>query len=177
LPFSGDQRAATPGRIGSGVFPPLPLPDARSSDGKSSLRLRLPSRVLPLHHRKLWTLLEKPKGLKSNDHLRLPRFRPLQRFPSHGEPLNPVRSHLIRLRCALRVSHPLDALLPPWPAGHISSQSRSWGLPFGALLPPAVPYVLSDAATLMELARASRRLASPPGFRTPPGIPPERPGV
>ena len=40
-----------------------------------------------------------------------------------------------RLRCALRVSHPLDALLPARPAGFVSSQFRSWGLPFEALFP------------------------------------------
>jgi hypothetical protein len=38
-------------------------------------------------------------------------------------------------RCALRVSHPLDALLPTRSPGPISSRSRSWGLPFEALLP------------------------------------------
>jgi hypothetical protein len=34
-----------------------------------------------------------------------------------------------RLRCALRVSHPLDALLPPKPTEPIPSRSRSWGFP------------------------------------------------
>jgi len=41
----------------------------------------------------------------------------LRRFPTH------------RLRCALRVSHPLGALLPPRPAGLVSSRFRSWGSP------------------------------------------------
>jgi hypothetical protein len=36
--------------------------------------------------------------------------------------------------CARRVSHPLDALLPPRPAGLIPSRSRVWGSPFEALL-------------------------------------------
>jgi hypothetical protein len=78
-----------------------------------------------------------------------------------------------RLRCALRVSHPPDALLPPRPAGLISSRSRSWGLPFGALFPPTVPYVVSNAATLVEFARPPRRPASPSGLGTPSGIPSE----
>jgi hypothetical protein len=41
-----------------------------------------------------------------------------------------------RLRYALRVSHPLDVLLPPRPAGLISSRYRSWGSPFGVSNPP-----------------------------------------
>jgi hypothetical protein len=36
--------------------------------------------------------------------------------------------------CAHRVSHPLDALLPPKPAGLVPSRSRVWGSPFEALL-------------------------------------------
>jgi len=54
-----------------------------------------------------------------------------RRFPNH------------RLRCALRVSHPLDALLPARPAGPISSRSRSWG------------------SLLEALFRARRRTSSP----------------
>jgi hypothetical protein len=37
-----------------------------------------------------------------------------------------------RLCCALRVSHPLDALLPARPAELVSSRSRTWGSPFEA---------------------------------------------
>jgi hypothetical protein len=60
-------------------------------------------------------------------HPLLPRFCPLQRLASHGEPHKSGESHLIRLSCALRVSHPLDALLPPRPARLIPSWIRSWG--------------------------------------------------
>jgi hypothetical protein len=88
--------------------------------------------------------------------LRLPRFRPLQRLASHGEPLNPASSHLIRLRCAHRVMFPLGALLPPWPAELVSSRLRSWGLPFEALLSLVVPYALSGAASLLELGQTPR---------------------
>jgi hypothetical protein len=45
-----------------------------------------------------------------------------------------VRSQLIRLRCVLRVSHPLNALLPPRSAELIPSRSRLWGSPFEASL-------------------------------------------
>jgi hypothetical protein len=58
-----------------------------------------------------------------------PRFLPLQRFASHEEPLSPGGIPTHRLRCALRVSHPLGALLPPRPAGLVSSRFRSWGSP------------------------------------------------
>jgi hypothetical protein len=44
----------------------------------------------------------------------------LRRFPTR------------RLRCALRVSHPLDALLPARPAELISSRSHPWGSPIEA---------------------------------------------
>jgi hypothetical protein len=62
----------------------------------------------------------------------LPRFVPLRRFPATGSHIPPVETHLLRLCCALRVSHPLDALLPPRPAGLISSRIRPWGLPLEA---------------------------------------------
>jgi hypothetical protein len=55
----------------------------------------------------------------------------LRQFPNH------------RLRCALRVSHPLDALLPVRPPGLVSSRSRSWG------------------SLLEALFRARRRTPSP----------------
>ena len=102
----------------------------------------------------------------------LPRFLPLQRLSSHEEPPTPARSHLIRLRCALRVSHPLDALLPSWPTGLISSRSRSWGPPCEALLPLLVPCALSSTASLLELVSISDRSLSFRAFHTievPPG--------
>jgi hypothetical protein len=64
-----------------------------------------------------------------------------------------------RLRCVPRVSHPLDALLPPRPAGLVSSRFRSWGSP-SRLVPCAAPYALSSAGSLGFLARPLR--ASPP---------------
>ena len=53
-----------------------------------------------------------------------------------------------RLRCALRVSHPLDALLPSRPSGLVPSRYRSWGFTLRGLDPHLVPYALSDAAPL-----------------------------
>lgn len=158
------------GRSGSGVFPPLPLPDARSSAGKSSCRLRLPSRVSPLQHRKPLPLPARPKS-KWQRPPAPPEVSSPTAFSRPWGATYPGEIPTHRLRCALRVSHPPDALLPPRPARLVSSRSRSWGLPFGALLPPTVPYVLSDAATLVEFARSPRRPASPSGLGTPSGIP------
>jgi len=124
--------------------------------------------VSPIRHRKR-NVPERERG--GTKHLLLPRFCPLQRFASHGEPLNPARSQLIRLGCALRVSHPLDALLPPWPAELISSRFRSWGSPFEAFLPPLVPYALSSAASLVELRRVTSYPAPPSGLGTPARVP------
>ena len=75
---------------------------------------------------------------------RLPRLRsPIASSQSGGAPshrgsqprcyscLRPKSEHS---GCALRVSHPLDALLPPRPAGLVPSRSRVWGSPFEALL-------------------------------------------
>jgi hypothetical protein len=61
--------------------------------------------------------------------LPLPRFIPLQRFSSRTEPLTSAAIPRRRLRCALRVSHPLDALLPARPTELVSSRTRSWGFP------------------------------------------------
>jgi len=63
-------------------------------------------------------------------------FPPLQRFRSVAEPQPPAGSRPVRLRCVLRVSLPLDALLPTTPPGLIPSRSRSWGSPFEAFLRP-----------------------------------------
>jgi hypothetical protein len=97
-----------------------------------------------------------------------PRFFPLQRLASREEPLSSGGIPAHRLGCVPRVSHPLDALLPPRPARLVSSRFRSWGSP-SRLAPHAVPYALSSAGPLGFLARPSR--APPPlqGSSTPRG--------
>jgi hypothetical protein len=72
-----------------------------------------------------------------------------------------------RLRCAPRVSHPLDALLPSRPAGPISSRYRSWGFTLRGLTPLRVPYVLSNAASLSKLASGPKTLGPSLGLGTP----------
>jgi hypothetical protein len=54
------------------------------------------------------------------------RFWPLQRFPAQGSG-SVERACLSRSPCAFRFSQPLDALIRPEPANHISGWIRSWG--------------------------------------------------
>jgi len=58
----------------------------------------------------------------------LPRFVPLQRFSVARSYLTPADS-THRFGCALRVSHPLDALFPARPCELVSSRFHSWGFP------------------------------------------------
>jgi hypothetical protein len=74
----------------------------------------------------------RPRALSSTPPTTLrPRFLspPASCQPRGATSLRRDPTH--RSRCALRVSHPLDALLPPRPAGLVSSRSRSWGFPTG----------------------------------------------
>jgi len=84
-----------------------------------------------------------------------PRFVPLQRLVNREEPLSSGGIPAHRSCCVRRVSHPLDALLPPRPAGLVSSRFRSWGYP-SRLVPHAVPYALSSAGPLRFLAMSLR---------------------
>jgi hypothetical protein len=123
--------AGCPVGVGCGV--PTPSPSTTSFDVVVFLlRLRLLFRVSPVHrggHR----FPDRQAG-----HEPVVRsfrgFSPLQRFPSRAEPPSPGELPAHRLRCALRVSHPLDALLPARPAGLIPSRSRSWGSLLEALI-------------------------------------------
>jgi hypothetical protein len=74
--------------------------------------------------------------------------------------------HTRCLGCVLRISHPLDALLPPRPAELISSQIRLWGSPFEVCPLHGGPSDLSVLATLLKLERSSRPRASPSGLLT-----------
>lgn len=70
-----------------------------------------------------------------------------------------------RLRCALRVSHPLDALLPSRPSGFVPSRYRPWGLTLRGLNPQPTPYVLSNAAPLWGFSPLPQDRSRP--FRDP----------
>jgi hypothetical protein len=54
--------------------------------------------------------------------------------------------------CALGVSHPLDVLLSNRPTRLISSSIRSWDLSLQGIAPRMMPYVFSDAVTLMTFS-------------------------
>jgi hypothetical protein len=104
----------------------------------------------------------------------LPRFRPLQRLANHEEPPTSDNVPHCRLRYALRVSHPLDVLLPSWSAGPISSRSRSWGSPFEALHPQTVSQTLSGPAAFLTLARPTEVVAASPSRLVSPSEGPPR---
>jgi hypothetical protein len=181
------------GRPGSGVFPPLPLPDARSSAGKSSPRLWLPFRVSPLQHRKPLAL-SPDQGPNDSNRLRLPRFRPLQRFPDRGEPPTPARSQLTGYVApsgfltlpTLCSPHGLPGLFHPgpahgvYPSGPCSPRqcrtssltpqpSWSWLGRRGARLPlQGLAHRQGSLPETWGLARTLRRM--PPWASPPPGF-------
>jgi hypothetical protein len=90
-------------------------------------------------------------------------FRPFSVFGASRSHIPPAGSQPVRLRCVLRVSLPLDALLPMTPPGLISSRSRSWGSPFEVFLRPPCRTSFSDAESLMGFRRILRISAAPPG--------------
>jgi hypothetical protein len=108
-------------------------------------------------------------------HLHLPRFGPLQRFPSHEEPLTPrgpTPLGYVAPPGFLTLStpcspHGLPGLFHPGPAHGVQ--------PFEALLPPRVPYALSSAASLSKLTRGPKTSGPSSGLGTPEEVPP-RPG-
>jgi len=114
---------------------------------RSSLSLSLLSRVFPLWCRRLESLLTVPlpDGCLSCG------FFPFSVFPTSGSHI-PRRIPTLRLRCLLSVSHALKAFIRPMSAGLVSCRSRPWGFPFKAS-PPTERAILSDASSLMRLAR------------------------
>jgi len=111
-----------PGRSDFEATTPRPIPTLESA-GSSPLRLGPSFTVSLTSHR----TVGQHRG--AHPSMLRPRFRPLQRLASHEEPLTPGGIPTRRLRCVPRVSHPLDALLPPRPARLVSSRFRSWGSP------------------------------------------------
>jgi hypothetical protein len=81
------------------------------------------------HHSLATTIVENPKGPQMNRRS-FRGFFPYDVFPDSRSHLTPTKTPLRWLRCALRVSHPLNALLPSRPPKLISSWSRPWGFPF-----------------------------------------------
>lgn len=102
----------------------------------SSLRLWLPCRVSPMDRcdprrlRPEHEALPLTTGLAPSEVSSPIAFSQSGGAPSQGS----THAALLEHGCALRVSHPLDALLPPRPAGLVPSRSHVWGSPFEALL-------------------------------------------
>ena len=167
------------------VAPPPNLP---VRVGVSSLRLWLPCRVSPLdrcEHPPPPRDCSRSVGMLAPSEVTVP-YRVFPVWGSAIAPRLPRRAALVprpkseHRGCAHRVSHPLDALLPPRPAGLIPSRSRVWGSPFEALLrgerraglstrqdPPEVSDPLPIATTR---ANGLAWLRAPPlqGFAHPP---------
>lgn len=81
------------------------------------------------HHSFATTVDQKPESFGTN-HRSFRGFFPYDVFPASRSHLPPTKTPLRWLRCALRVSHPLNALLPSRPPKLISSWSRPWGFPY-----------------------------------------------
>jgi hypothetical protein len=145
-------------RLGFEVSTPLPF--ARSYElAKFLLRLGLPFRVSPSCHRMrpdcptsclVHKLVARPsRGLI-----------PFDVFPAARSHIPPTDSQSIGSCCVLRVSHPLDALLPARPIGLISSRTRPWGSPFEAFILPQRRTPFSTSVPSWG-SRWFRRISSP----------------
>ena len=174
-----------------------PLPNLPVRVGVSSLRLWLPCRVSPLDRceRRALALRLLPK--RDPDLAPSEVTVPYRVFPVWGSAIASrlPAALLLVLRpksehsgCALRVSHPLDALLPPRPAGLVPSRSRVWGSPFEALLrgerradlstrqdPPEVSDPLPSAISRERVGLASGPAS--PGLCSPTAASPRRLGI
>jgi len=146
--------------LDSGVFTAAAAPNLFTSRGLSSLRLGLhlqsfthapPQMIEPAAAAPVSLA---PSQVSSP----LASFQP--RVATYPRPF-PLR----RLRCALEVSHPLDALLHSRPIGLIPSRSHFWGSPFEALLRNRrrTPSRAPPPSWGSDLALARARPA-PPGF-------------
>jgi hypothetical protein len=111
--FPSVRARGTDGWTGLGVSSPLPLSDVLLVRRKILSQASAPLQSFTNTHRKVTVepLIFRPRALSAAS--LLPRFLPLQRLPSHGELPIPAELPPQRFRCALRVSRPLDALLPP----------------------------------------------------------------
>jgi len=85
---------------------------------------------------------------------------PFDVFPAARSHIPPTDSQSIGSCCALRVSHPLDALLPARPIGLVSSRIRPWGSPFEAFILPQRRTPFSTSVPSWG-SRWFRRISSP----------------
>jgi hypothetical protein len=122
-PLSSQANARNRTRL-RGLLAPPPRPNF-NSQVSSSHRLRLPYRVSPIYHRDL------PTGHVNDCLIQTAPSKvcsPSAFYQSRGATY-PRQFPNCRLSYALRVSHPLDVLLPARPPGLISFRFHSWGFP------------------------------------------------
>jgi hypothetical protein len=98
------------------------------------------------------------------------RFFPLRRFPDPGQPHTSRGYQTSGLRCLLSVSHALEALIHPRPAGLVSCRSRPWGFTLQGRYPLAEPRALSSTVTLLQLTSFPRHEFSILGYVSSPGF-------
>lgn len=144
------------------------------------------------HHSFATTVDESPKAPETN-HRSFRGFFPYDVFPDSRSHLPPTKTPLRWLRCALRVSHPLNALLPSRPPKLISSWSRPWGLPFRGMTKTRSRMPSSSTATFVTFNQSAQRSeitsklvcpvdrpharSSPSRLRTSDPVPTRAPGV
>lgn len=161
-------------RLLSASRPPRHRPDPFQGKGVVLSQAWRPCRASPMHDRRP----PRAPGAASEDahsdaRERSATFRgflPLQRFSSRGErPCS--RPALVPPNvgsgCVLRVSHSLDALLPPRPVGLVSSRSRSWGSTLRGLPRCGAVRTSRSAVTLRGFLPDRTIGAALPGFGTP----------
>jgi len=73
--------------------------------------------------------------------------------------------------CPLSVSHALEALLRPRPAGLVPCRSRPWGSTLQGRYPLAEPCTISGASALLRLADRAAPVSTVSAFRGPWGFP------
>jgi hypothetical protein len=118
-----------PSKLDPEVFTPLPIRHHQSDIGDPLAGFGSPTEFHQYITTKRWSLAS------ASNLCPFRGFFPYSVFPSRRATY-PRQIPTCRLRCALRVSHPLDALLPSRPTGLVPSQIRSWGSPFEAFILP-----------------------------------------
>jgi hypothetical protein len=84
MPFWWSPGQSPPTRSALGSCAPMPIPAALSGDGESSLRLQLPSRVLPLQHRETRRYPIDPGACLATTARSFRGFFPCSVFPAMG---------------------------------------------------------------------------------------------
>jgi hypothetical protein len=120
------------------------------------------------------TKLERPRAPYAPERAWTRLAPPMRFFAPSASPRSEQRHRWPGLprptACTFRFSQPPGASIRPEPAGLVSCRIRSWGCALQSFAPPAQPYAVSGAATLLSFGRP-RRPPRPPGSAGPEGPP------